>query len=45
MVFLTVIGVLKYAEIKYNGKSGWMKILTSEKYAVPLKEWIPASFL
>ena len=78
MVCFTVINVLKYAERKYAGKSGWLQILTyfspmshfytpwkcqktvfrgyrnvtleqngltSEKYTVPLKEWMAGSLL
>ena len=38
-------GVLEYAERKYVGTIGWLQILTSEKYTLPLKEWVAASIL
>ena len=41
----TVVGVLKYSERKWDEKSGWLQILTSEKCTVPLKEWMTASIL
>ena len=40
-----VTGALKYAERKYIGKIGWLKVLTSEKSTIPLKEWMTASIL
>ena len=33
-----VTGVLKCTERKYAGKRGWLQILMSQKYTVPLKE-------
>ena len=40
-----VTSVLKYAERKCIGKTGWSQILTSEKFTVPLKEWMAARIL
>ena len=37
--------VLKYAERKCVGRTGWLQILKSEKCTLPLKEWMAASIL
>ena len=37
--------VLKYAERKCFGRTGWLQILKSEKCTLPLKEWMAASIL
>ena len=44
-VCFTVTGIMKYTEKKCVSKIGSLQILTSEKYTLPLKEWMAASIL